>query len=548
MSFQIPNFLKNYLNNTKYRKPFENFVNNSTYYSQLNWQWQSYMQTIVRPCIAYATGSVDGVYNSSLSMSTGMAIVKGATHLAVGDKLFFEGDDLTVRFMSDIWAPNTGFRRFVERAYSFMFGGGTGVIKLNKDALGRSRLDAFRIDRSLITTNDGGEVTEAIFFISLLSNMQNKNELTYWLTEQRRYNEQGRKVISYKVFVKSGIENSPTLPSPYTTGVRFENLPANVQRELIKLGIKELEKETELPINDGLGVWLLSRTATNSCIPDSYFGDPLLYGLLDILWSIDVVYSGTLVDVLNGEGKILVPKQFLQETLSKLRTQYPGAEWNITNAELRGYEDESFVYVMPSMYDKDKMSPTPIQFDIRADQYGKMLEMYERAAAVRAGYAPTSIFPYLTPDNSSKTATEVTAEENLTHATNLAVHNLTLPVFNRALREIARQEGYDPTIELKLSDYVGNKLQFDQNVRENYAAGLIARENAVQSVNNLSQAETLEQIAKILEDQKVKAQQEQERMFGSYGGIDDDNSEQTAEYAGNRPGGSGDENTGDGER
>ena len=76
MGFQIPEYLKRYLENTKYRKPFENFVNNSTYYAQLNWQWISYMETVVRPCIAYSTASVDGVYNSSLSTSTGMALEK----------------------------------------------------------------------------------------------------------------------------------------------------------------------------------------------------------------------------------------------------------------------------------------------------------------------------------------------------------------------------------------------------------------------------------------------------------------------------------------
>ena len=93
MGFKMPEYLKNYINNAKYRKPFENFVNNSTYYSQLNWQWISYMESVVRPCLSYATASTDGVFGSSLSTATGMAIVKGATRLIAGDKLFFDGND-----------------------------------------------------------------------------------------------------------------------------------------------------------------------------------------------------------------------------------------------------------------------------------------------------------------------------------------------------------------------------------------------------------------------------------------------------------------------
>lgn len=504
MAFQIPQYLKRYLDSAKYRKPFENFVDNSTYYSQLNWQWMNYMQTVVRPCIAYSTAAVDGIYNSLISTPTGMAILRGASRLIAGDKHFFLGNDESCAFLSDIWSPSVNFNRFLSRSVSFMLSGGTAVIKWNKDDLGRSYLSAFRIDRTLVTCNENGDVTSAVFFIGLLSEMESANGLCYWLTEERKYDGDGKPVVSYKVFVRSGIANSPTLPSPYQSGVSFENLPNRVREELKRMGIFRLNEEIPLPTLDGLGVWLLSRTAVNSCVPDAPFGDPLLYGCLDILWSIDVVFSGSIVDVLNGEGKIIVPKQFLQDTLNRLQAQYPGTQFNVTTAELDGYRDESFVYVMPSGFDKDKTSPTPVQFEIRADQYGKMLETYERLATVRAGYSPTSIFPYLTPDNSAKTAREVTAEENLTRASVRETHNLIIPVLNRALREVLRQEGFDPNVQLQLGDYVGNKLEFDTNVRDNYAAGLLPKEVAVKVINNLTASETQEYLEKIAEDDKTK--------------------------------------------
>ncbi len=539
MSFQIPDYLKNYLSDARYRVPFENFVSNANYYSQLSYQWMDYMNNVVRPCIAYSTASVDGAYNNALSTGTGMSIVKGATRLIVGDRIFFNGDDESVKFLSDIWAPQTNFNRVLNRAVGFMFSGGSSILKWNQDERGRNTLNAFRIDRTIISTSEDGEITSAIFFISLLSKMKNDTESTYWLVEERKYNESGEKVILYKVFVKSGTEKNPVLPSATQQGTAYKNLPISVQSELRKLSINKLNEEIPLPCRDGLGVWLLPRTAMNSCIPDSFLGDPLLYGCLDLLWSIDVVYSGSLIDVLNGEGKILVPKQFLQDTLNRLQAQYPGTAFNVTTAELNGYKDDSFVYVMPSMFDKDKMSPQPVQFDIRAEQYGKMWEMYERAACVRAGFSPTSIFPYLTPDNSAKTATEVTAEENLTRASVKEIHGLITPIINRAIREILWQEDFSDDVYVQLSDYIGNKLQYDQNTRENVSAGLLPKEEGVKRINNLTEQETKEYMEKLKFEEK--SEQVPYDDFDLNGGVNG-YSEQTAKLSGFGAGRSGNEN------
>ncbi len=543
MSFQLPEYLKNYLSDAKYRVPFENFVSNANYYSQLSYQWIDYMNNVVRPCIAYSTASVDGTYNSALSTSTGMAIVKGATRLIVGDRIFFNGDDESVKFLSDIWAPQTNFNRTLNRAVGFMFSGGSSVLKWNQDENGKNTLNAFRIDRTIISTAEDGEITSAIFFISLLTKMKNDAESTYWLVEERKYNENGEKVLLYKVFVKSGTEKNPVLPSVMQKGVDLKNLPPTIRNELRKLGISKLNEEIPLPCRDGLGVWLLSRTALNSCIPDSFLGDPLLYGCLDLLWSIDVVYSGSLIDVLNGEGKILVPKQFLQDTLNRLQSQYPGTTFNVTTAELNGYKDDSFVYVMPSMFEKDKMSPLPVQFDIRADQYGKMWEMYERAVCVRAGFSPTSIFPYLTPDNSAKTATEITAEENLTRASVKEVHGIIMPVINRAVREVLFQEDFNDDVYVQLSDYIGNKLQYDQNIRDNLRENVIPKEEAVKRINNLTDEETKEYLEKI-----KKNSQEENLAYENFnlGGNVNDNSKQTIEPTSVGFGRSGSEDKGNG--
>ena len=100
----------------------------------------------------------------------------------------------------------------------------------------------------------------------------------------------------------------------------------------------------------------------------------------------------------------------------------------------------------------------------------------------------------------------------MTRASVRDVHNIIIPVLSRAVREILYQEGYiSEGIQIQLGDYIGNKLQFDENIRQNYASGLIPKEIAVKQVNNLTDRETQEYISKIDEEERQK----REEAFGN---------------------------------
>ena len=119
MSFKYPNYLKNYLD-TKQITNFGGFINNSTYYTQVDYMYQNYMLNVVRPCIAYGCGVFDGIGRQHLSACTGKSIVDGASRLVVGDRVFFEGEDTTRAFFCDIWQGATNFFKFLLRAEKFM--------------------------------------------------------------------------------------------------------------------------------------------------------------------------------------------------------------------------------------------------------------------------------------------------------------------------------------------------------------------------------------------------------------------------------------------
>lgn len=514
MSFKMPKEVENWLNQD-WRRPPENFVDCSLYYANLDPFFINYMTRVVRPCMAYATGAADNVFNSGAKMNIGYSIKNTAVKLIKGDKLIFDGDDRACRFIGEQWSENVGFEPFLEGAIDYMLCGGTCAVKLNKDARGRCVPTANRVDRYYASTDDEGNVVSVIFLNSLLYTekygMHTSN--SYWLVEYRHYNEQREPCVEYKVHIKSGIAGHEILPNVYDGGIAEDHLPLEVSDILKSRGIT-VNREMKLPFRDGLGVWLLRKTSNNSCVPGLSMGDPLFYGALDLLWSCDVVFSGSLVDVLQGKGKILVPKRFLASLRDDLKGL--GMKWSEQSERLLAMtdkmsdEDDTLVYIYTER-DKD-FPPTNVQFDIRADQYRGMFELYLRQIVSHCGFSPTSVFPFL-QDGSAKTATEVRADDNLTRATVQGLHQTITPILNRMIAEVLHQAGFVGKAKIHLSDYIGNTLLRDQNIRDNYGAGLIPRREAVQRVNNLSAAETEEYMVKLDEDQRRRPQGYGEALF-----------------------------------
>lgn len=498
--FEYPAYLQSYLDK-KRGSPFQSFVNSSLYYANTNYYVITYLDRVVRQCMAYANATHDGAYNQGISVNIGYSAIKNAVKLIKGDRTIFNGDDLACKFLSDTWLNFSRFDIFLEEAITYTLQGGTSLIKLNKDALGRCSLTASRVDRNMFTVNDMGDIVDALFFITLLSSTKNGSATEqYWLVEHRYYRD-GNPTVEYHVHRKSGVAGNETLPLIESEGIAYETLDDNVKLSVNRLGVK-LNTPTTLPFKDGLGVWALLNTATNSCVPGMKMGDPALYGTLDILWAIDTVFSGSLIDVLNGQGVILVPKRYM-ETLNQELAKVKGNNGVhlVTHDDLLS-PSENFVYVR--VEGEESFEPKSVQFDIRSDKYQGMYEMYLKQFAVSFGYAPTTLFPYL-QDGAPKTAREVTAEENLTRATVQSAHRLIIPELNRAIAEVLYQMKFQGKASIQLSDYIGNKLLRDENLRQNYATGLIPHETAVQLANGLSAEETQEYLQKIAQEQKESA-------------------------------------------
>lgn len=509
--FQLPKYLSDYLN-TRLDAPTQSWVDFTHYYSQLNPYFIDYLNRTVKPCVALATASRDQLHRH-LSMGIGYALKKAAVQLIKGDNLIFNGDDRATAFLSDIWSRKSHFERLIEVAVDNTLAGGTSALKTDVNVHGRVSLSSFRVDRFYATTDCFGDVCECILLANLLTAQKSEDGIgAYWLVEHRQF-KNGEPIVTFKVHTNGGVAGTNVLPMIYGAGLAKKNLPATVLRTVNSLGI-ELNTPMKLPFKEGLGVRLLLNTATNATVPGLVMGDPLLYGAQDLLWSIDTVFCGSVIDVINGEGKILAPSRFINEVTKLLKDN--GFKVNGQRADTWGENDDGVTYLMTER-DKD-FNPQPIQFNIRATEYTSMFECYLRQVTAHAGFSPTSIFPFLA-DNSARTATEVTSDDNKTRATVVSWHRLNLPTINDALEEVLYLEGFQGHAALQLTDYIGNKIQRDQNLRENYAAGALPQDIFVQKINGITDAETQEYIAKINAEADEREKKKQSSIFGDIDNI-----------------------------
>ena len=504
--------------NQDWRKPLKNFVNFSDYYTGLDPYYMDYMRRVVRPYIAAATAVSDGLLNSGVNLEIGHSLKKAAVNLIKGDRVYFEGNDEDCKILSDYWYDSINFNGFTDSIIGQACDGGTAYIKLNKDARGRIVPCAVRVDRGYATFDDNGDIVRITLFNTLLANQNYGASVnaSYWLVEERYFNG-GKPYVKYKVHVKSGTANSEILPTPYSAGIDISVLDDTTKQLLKTRGIV-LNKAMRLPFRDGLGVWALRMTASNSVVPGLPLGDPLLYGTADILWAINIVFSGTLIDVILGKGKVLVPKKFLKTIAADLEKYGLNAisAQRAAASDTYNSEDDTLVYIQTER-DQD-FKPQAVQFDIRSEKYRGMLEIYLCQLCAHVGFAPTTIFPFLN-DSSVKTAQQVTAEENLTRATVRGIHSLIEPVFNRLINEVLYQcykdvgREYTGNVKIKFSDYIGNTLLRNDDIRQNLAAGVISRDAAIQRINYLSAAETEEMLVKIDNERKAEASLYNDRNY-----------------------------------
>ena len=496
---------------------------NSVFLSQAPLHYQDFLNQLK---IYINKGTATG---DNYSYNIGRSVVNSVRKIVLGDKYFFEGQDDVVSFLTDKWQPKVNFYQFLSSAVNDLLVSGTVICKLSTTDSGWNVPQEYRADRVLFTLNTLGDIVDVFFFCGTFGIDLNKSNKAYYsLLERRYFNEKGMPSVIYKVMIQTGTTDSPNIPNLYGNGIAFENLPLPVKKELAKIGITQLNKEKRLPFYDGLGCYLMKLTPLNSISPDLPYGDPLLYGSLPTLRAIDLLMLKSDCDIQLSRAIVMLPREmFKNEEFEFLKPPKAGEKTDDQVSLITFLRqdlpkmvdsmknDDLFQAILPPDADGNMQPPQFIQPELRGEQNRYALETYETELANNCGISPTSIFPNLA-DNSPKTATEITAQENKTRATIHEIHSQIIPPIEKMLAEVLKQEGDEmgkQKVSFKLSDYIGNKLQEDDNIRQNYQAGILTKSKAVQKIGGLSFAETQEDL-KELEEQAKQEQQSQMQGLG----------------------------------
>lgn len=503
------------------KRPLVPSTFNDIFITQAPLQYRTFLQSL-KPYINKATAT-----DNSYSQNEAVSVLNVARKIVLGERPFFEGDEGITAFLNDIWAKKVNFRAFLGTAVNDLLLSGTTVLKLSINEKGQVFPKSYRADRVLFTTDYEDDIIDAFFYCGAFGvKIGNADNATYYyLIERRYFNEKNEAVTLYKVLIGTDVGGKPSISNIFSDGMAFKNLPPPVRRELQKIGVVDLNKEIKLPFIEGLGCYLIKLTASNAVSPEIPYGTPLLYGALPILHSIDLLSVKSDIDIEFSRALVMSPSQLIQVAgrfaptgddaipPDKMEGMLRKA-FSMGQQARKPLDSDLFEAVLPPKSDGTFDAPQFIQPDLMAEKNRYALETLETKLAIVCGFSPTSIFPNLA-DNSPKTATEVTAEENLTRATIHDIHEQMIPQIEKLAQEVLRQEGEEmgrQQIAFKMSDYIGNKLQADENTRLNYQAGLLPRMKAMQNLNGTTTKETLDDIQDILSEEKEKRQTELQNL------------------------------------
>ncbi len=309
----------------------------------------------------------------------------------------------------DKWSEDTNFNSRLYETVRYVLEGGTALLKANIDLSGNVWFDSSRIDRFVPTFDGKGKLLRVRIYTDLLYTIQStasggENEVNtnYMLTEDRYYNDLGLPVIKYSIYKDSATVTSKSFYNSTAGGsIRFQALPKAVQQSFKEnYGTKRLDEEEELSFDD-IGCYVLKRTENSTVIPDIPLGDSILVDNIPHLLKYDLVMTKHITDIYIASGKVYLPSHS-----SPSNFMGDGLERSV----------EKQVNFGGNANGGGASKPEAVQFELRSDQW-KILkeEIYtDLSLGFRIGLG------YLVPHLSSgveKTATEISAEENMTTST-----------------------------------------------------------------------------------------------------------------------------------
>lgn len=547
------------------------WTNNSNYYLMYPSYLKAYADNWLRPNLQWFDGYVPEIHNESngiISTKIANTLCRKVAEQVFGGGLLFNKKGIAVddtgkeretealKFISGTFKDQIDLDNKILQAFIMACAGGTAYIKENVESVYKNVfdengdlvrkpvqemwLDVWRADRCYCDFDFKGCVSRAMFlnarFTKVIKEKDNQ-ERAFYLIEERffataddclEYKKKYEKKIAlwdmpelkvgqpyFRVVVKElngSINNANMTYSLNDRSLDWAELPKDIQSEIKKqFGVVELNKPKMLPLRD-LGVKVFKWTPNVSNLPDLPFGESMLSNIQAYLYEYDFMNSCLNTDMYLGRGRVLLPKA-LQNPQNRNGQNF--------NSGL-----DSFLYTQYDSTSVDEQKPTPIQFELRSNEWTNLRNHLFENMASAIGLSSSTIASFLN-DSSNRTAREISSEES---STALFVENkrkLLVKPINDLIDDILLFYGFTDCLNVKFSKSgQTNTTLLIENTVNAYSQGLMSKYLAVKTLNpDMSADELDDELARLEKESKEKNQPQDLFGFddeqGSFGGVDE---------------------------
>ena len=437
----------------------------------------------------WALGYVPEVHNTFLASGIGKSCIDVVADTAVNGKLMFNGDDEICEAL-ELELGET-FTSSVDEIFRLSAMAGSCLNRVCFDEK-RAFISSVPLGQFKAITDSNGCVNECFSYLDIKSSYDDYHK--YVLYEHRYFNKDKKPCAMYKITLLNYANPEKIQREDYE--VEDYKLNKDLQDLLSKTYPNvELYKEDILPFKESLGASLTNWTNINSFYRSLWFGDAMLVNVLDLLYSYDSAFTLKENDKYLGRGRVLVPKQMQQGSLTLNRQIDRAIASKVSMANLPSENlprmrplDKTFYQELTNT-NGEAIKPEAIQFNLRTAEWATEMSQLAGDIAARLNISACDLDARLN-GGMQRTATEINKESDST----IKLVNKKRIKFNTAITSLVKDVAYylfgsnyiDKINALSISyPSVGlsNPQVATQVVLSQYQGHLLSRYSAIKSLH-----------------------------------------------------------------
>ena len=418
------------------------------FYTALPTEFKNYYMWFVREWFRWYDGYVDGFHNHGkhgiFSTRIAYKIAHKFAKQIMGGKLLYEEED-GAQEQKDKIIKVLGRSKFdnkLQQAFEWALAGGDSILKADVYKRGNLTISPLRKDEYFVDTDFNGNITK---FSGLVDNkvkttkvQGNEEKDNYFLMEERRYNPKTQ-APEYRLTIKHGMADGVNYKKGdfHSADVNFKDLPNKIRDEFKNEfdGVMFGEWE-EMPL-DSLGVYMIKASNGTSFAPSLPFGESIFSGMIHLLMSYDFYYTSKMTDIYLGRGKVMIP--------DFMRSPHE-------NTDIDFSEFQEMVYTKLPYMEPEKQQPTPIQFDLRSQDWTAIRNDLLQEMAMHLNLSPRTLASFAVPASEKPTAHEINVDQDDTALTIEFMRKLNEGTINDLIDCVATYYDYEPEkIHVKFS-------------------------------------------------------------------------------------------------